>query len=83
MSHASPELPNAPRHYGPPERFMRLAEVMNVTGLSRSHIYRLMKRKAFPSTVALGPSTVAWRQTQIDAWIRGKIESNVRDPAAG
>lgn len=60
--------------FEPNERFMRLTEVVKVTGFSRSQIYRLMNRGEFPRAIPLGPCTVAWLQSQVYAWVREKIE---------
>lgn len=78
MSNAHPTAVSNVLSFETPERFMRLTEVVRVTGLSRSQIYRLMGRKEFPATIPLGPCTVAWRQSQINGWICEKIESAMR-----
>ncbi len=36
------------------ERFIRLPEVMHLCGLSRSTIYDLISREAFPKQISLG-----------------------------
>lgn len=82
MSNAHPTAVNTTLRFEPQERFMRLTEVVRVTGLSRSQIYRLMGRKEFPTTIPLGPCTVAWRQSQINGWICEKIESAMRNVSA-
>ena len=56
------------------ERFLRLKEVINRTGLSRSTIYLRMKKGTFPKQVNLGPRTVGWLESEIDAWIGDCIE---------
>ena len=50
--------------------FLRLRAVMQVTGLSRSTLYRLISNQSFPRPVRLGPRAVAWRREDIDAWGR-------------
>ena len=42
------------------ERFIRLPEVMHLCGLSRSTIYDLISREAFPKQISLGGKNVAW-----------------------
>ena len=62
------------------DRFMRLPEVMNVTGLGRNTIYRRMREGSFPHQVKLGPNSVAWLQSAISEWMSTVVEdtSSVR-----
>jgi prophage regulatory protein len=48
--------------------FLRMPSVIQITGLGRSTIYRLIADRKFPSPVRLGPRAVAWRQSEIDKW---------------
>jgi prophage regulatory protein len=48
--------------------FLRMPTVMQITGLGRSTIYRLIADQKFPSPVRLGPRAVAWRRTDLDQW---------------
>ena len=51
------------------ERLMRLREVEQVTGLTRSTIYRKMPLGRFPRPYSLGErSGVRWKKSEIDAW---------------
>ena len=43
------------------ERFIRLPEVMHLCGLSRSTIYDLISREAFPKQISLGGKKEMWR----------------------
>ncbi|WP_058119144.1 AlpA family transcriptional regulator [Photobacterium kishitanii] len=54
-------------------RFIRLKEVMHVTGLRRSSIYNYMAEGRFPKTVSLGGRAVAWVESEIIDWIQAKI----------
>lgn len=54
-------------------RIMKLAEVMEATGLSRSSIYRRMKNKSFPLAVSLGGKAVGWPKSEIEQWILERI----------
>lgn len=64
----------------PRERFMRLPEVINTCGLSRSTIYDLISRERFPSQVSLGGKNVAWLASEIDSWMQARIAAR---PQAG
>jgi len=54
-------------------RFMRLQEVIQVTGLGRSSIYKQMAEGKFPQGVNLGARSVAWVSDEIDDWMLGRI----------
>lgn len=56
------------------ERIIRLSEVIDKTGLSKSTIYRLAadSNSDFPTAVRLTPATVGWYESLIDAWIQSR-----------
>lgn len=49
-------------------RFLRLPEVCERTGLSRSQIYRLEAAGQFPARVKLGVSASAWVDREVHHW---------------
>lgn len=57
-------------------RLIRLKEVMNLTGLGRSSIYKLMKEGQFPLSISLGERAVAWQDCDINEWVQSKINSS-------
>ena len=52
------------------ERLLRLRDVKQKTGLGTSTIYRRIADGTFPAPRSLGPNTVRWLQSEIDAWIK-------------
>ncbi len=56
-----------------PARFLRLPEVMGLTGLTRSTLYDSIKRGSFPASVPLGGKSVAWLSTEVDAWMAERV----------
>ena len=58
-----------------PVRFVRIKEVTELTGLSKSYIHQLRKKKLFPNNYQLveGGSAVAWLLSDIYAWIDERI----------
>ena len=48
---------------------LRRPEVERATSLSRSSIYDRMRSGTFPRPVRLGPQSVAWRRSDIIAWL--------------
>lgn len=49
-------------------KFMRLPEVIDATGRSRSTILRGAKDGSFPAPVHIGPRAIAWVSTEVAAW---------------
>jgi len=56
------------------EHFLRLTEVMKRTGLSRSAIYLNISEGNFPQSVNLSARSVAWLESEIDAWMQARIK---------
>ena len=54
------------------DKLIRRPEVEALTGLSRSTIYEWMKRGDFPQPVKLGVRLVAWRQSDLLAWLESR-----------
>ena len=54
-------------------RLMRLPEVVQMTGVSRSTIYRWMENGEFPRQISLGANTVAWLESDVEDWIQRRI----------
>ena len=51
-----------------PTAFLRLGDVMRVTGLARSTVYRLMAENGFPAPCRLARRAVGWRSDDIAQW---------------
>lgn len=51
------------------KKFIRLPEVKNKTGLSRSSIYLRMSNSEFPKSISLGGRAVGWLEADIDQWL--------------
>lgn len=56
-----------------PVRILRLRQVIARTGLARSTIYEHIRNGNFPNQIVLGRRSVGWIETEIDAWISGRI----------
>jgi len=54
------------------ERLLRIDDVCFMTGLGRSTIYAKVKAGDFPSAVQLHGTSVAWRESLVDAWIAAR-----------
>ena len=59
----------------PVMRLIRLREVMRMTGLARSTIYKVMKEGTFPSSVPLQSRAVAWVESEVQEWIEARLRA--------
>ncbi|WP_263258976.1 helix-turn-helix transcriptional regulator [Pseudomonas oryzihabitans] len=62
-------------------RIIRLKEVMDITGLARSTIYKYIADKEFPAPLPLGDRCVGWLESEIQEWILLRIAE--RDKSLG
>ncbi|WP_043767346.1 helix-turn-helix transcriptional regulator [Algiphilus aromaticivorans] len=58
---------------GDHDSILRLPDVLEQTGLSRSMLYQLMAEERFPRAVRLAQRAVGWRQSDISAWIASRV----------
>ncbi|HAW3884816.1 AlpA family transcriptional regulator [Enterobacter asburiae] len=54
---------------------IRLSEVQKRTGYSKAWIYRLLKENRFPQSVKIGARAIAFVESEVDDWIRQRIEA--------
>lgn len=57
------------------DKILRRAAVEEMTGLSRSTLYRMMDRGEFPRPARIGLRAVGWRQSVIDIWLSSRTDS--------
>ena len=56
-------------------RFMRLAEVLEMTGMGKTFIYARMKEETFPQQFQLGSRTVVWSEQEVIIWMEEQMAS--------
>lgn len=54
-------------------RALRLRQVLDKTGFSRSQLYRLIGRGEFPAGVPLSEHVRAWDEWCVDDWLAAKF----------
>lgn len=54
------------------ERLLRLGDVLDRTGLSRTSLWRLEQAGDFPRRRRLGPNMVAWLESEITEWLQSR-----------
>jgi prophage regulatory protein len=58
----------------PLQTILRLTEVRQRTGLSRSTIYLRIEKGEFPRQVSLGARSVGWLQREVEDWINRRVQ---------
>jgi prophage regulatory protein len=56
-------------------KFLRIDEVVGMTGLGKSTIYEYMKEGRFPASIKIGLRSVAWVSTDVEGWMNQKLMS--------
>lgn len=62
-------------------KFLRIRQVMQLTGLSRMTIYRLELAGKFPKRRRLSENSVAWMESDIAAWADSRPIAQLRTAA--
>lgn len=57
-------------------KILRLSQVIDYTGMSRSSIYLLMSQGSFPLSISLGARSVGWVESEIQFWIEERIKES-------
>lgn len=56
-------------------KMLRLSEVLERVGLSRSMVYRMMSENRFPSMVKICNAS-RWPEQSIEDWLQAKIQAS-------
>ena len=60
------------------ERFFRIKEVQDFSGLSRSQIYALVARGEFPRQVKVSEKASGWLLSELEAWMSERVANRNR-----
>ena len=72
-------LDNVTHHKAPtpsndiPDRILRIKEIIEMTGISRTTIWRMERKGEFPARVKLGENSVGWRESEVNNWFKSII----------
>ncbi|MEY8765732.1 MULTISPECIES: helix-turn-helix transcriptional regulator [Francisella] len=58
-------------------KIMRIGEVVEITGVSRSTIYRWVDKGQFPKYVKLSPTSTGWYSDKVYEWLESLDNSEV------
>jgi prophage regulatory protein len=56
-------------------KFLRLPQVEQTTGLSKSTIYARIAEGTFPKQIPIGPRLVVWVESDIQNWISEQVSA--------
>jgi prophage regulatory protein len=56
-------------------KLLRLPEVKELTGLSKSSIYARISEGTFPKQISIGPRLVVWVESDIQNWITEQVSA--------
>jgi prophage regulatory protein len=51
---------------------VRMSRLVDMIGLSRSTIWKLLSEDKFPTPIRLGPRSIGWRIKDVEEWIQGR-----------
>jgi prophage regulatory protein len=54
---------------------LRCPKVLERTGLSKTHLYRLVQRGDFPAPHKLSERVSAWSEEDVDSWLAARFGS--------
>jgi prophage regulatory protein len=66
---AASSLPPVGARHNDGDRFIGMAELIVITGLSRATIYRRIKNGHFIRSVKISARRVAWRASDVNRWL--------------
>ncbi|MGR9136892.1 helix-turn-helix transcriptional regulator [Rhizobium leguminosarum] len=49
--------------------------------ISRATLWRLIKKGQFPKPIKQSPSRNAWLESEVDEWMRSRVDARDRRPA--
>jgi len=58
------------------QNIIRLPQVKQRTGLSRSTLYLLIKDRKFPTPIQIGARAVGWLESDVDSYIESCIKAS-------
>ncbi|KZZ62018.1 hypothetical protein A3762_13815 [Oleiphilus sp. HI0125] len=61
------------------KKFLRLPDVMQMTGLARATVYSLIAQGKFPPPVKLSERSSAWVSSEIDEWMSERIAASRKE----
>lgn len=73
-SPASIQLVHPPKSAPARDRFLRLPEVENITGLKKTTVYGLIKEGKFPRQIRVTRRVSVWSEAAILSWVQSQMQ---------
>ena len=54
-------------------RFIKLPQVISITGLSRSAVYQAISEGRFPKQINLGARSIAFLESEVQEWMEACV----------
>ena len=54
-------------------RFIKLPQVISITGLSRSAVYQAINEGRFPKQINLGARSIAFLESEVQEWMEACV----------
>ena len=55
-----------------PDKIIRIKEVLEMSGLSRTTLWRMERKGEFPKRLPLSAGSVGWRYSEIEEWVNSR-----------
>jgi prophage regulatory protein len=65
------------------QRALRAVDVCHQTGISRTHLYRLVGKGLFPSPVKISDRVTVWREADVQRWLSEKFATSMAIVGSG
>ena len=66
------EIARTENPQAPEQMLLRLSDVIKLTAISRTAIYRRLAEGSFPKPLDMGPRMLRWERTAIIEWIASR-----------
>ena len=54
------------------EQYLRLPQVVAITAIAKSTVWKWIKTNGFPSPIKLSPKCSAWKLSEVEAWMKNR-----------
>ncbi len=72
LNSVTQNTPLSSQPFNTPDRIIRSKEVQEITGLSRTTIWRMERTGDFPDRVGLGVGSVGWKLNEVNNWVTNR-----------
>lgn len=59
------------------EKILKLNQVIEIVGMSRSSIYLMVQRHDFPMPIKISVRSSGWLQSEVEQWIQARASARI------